>query len=317
MTHSMDATEPRPKVELTDAEAWEAFRSLPLDGSDLYTSLRAHLSKSGFFGPDGGTLEVGAGDGFLWDGEGAALLERALARGRVVLTDRDPGCVATCRDRMRREHPAVVVEEADVARLAYPHASFARVLAVHVLHWCDSPESLRGAVAELARVMRPDARALVVTVDASVHMAEVYALMQDAKARLEARGVPLDLEIPERPPRIGRFCAENAASYLRASFGDVRPIRIDYAHRVVGVHPHLPISGEDLVVRYVESAPFLRAARVDRAALDAFFGEMRSAVAASIRASGAFRVSRRDVLYECRSPRLRATPPANTAPPGR
>ncbi|HBQ15905.1 MAG TPA: hypothetical protein DEF51_33850 [Myxococcales bacterium] len=300
----MTSTELAPKVELTDAEAWEAFRSLPLDGADLYTSLREHLSTSGFFVHDGDTLEVGAGDGFLWDGDGVALIHRALARGRLVLTDSDPGCVRTCRDRIRRDHPAVVAEEADAARLAYPSASFARVLAIHVLHWCDSTESIRSAVAQLARVMRPDARALVVTVDATVHMAEIYALMQDAKARLEARGVRLDAEIPERPPRIGRFCTDNAASYLHASFGDVRAITMEYAHRVVGVHPHLPIAGEDLVVRYVESAPFLRAAEVDRAALEAFLGEIRNAVAASIRVSGAFRVSRCDVLYECRSPRL-------------
>lgn len=303
----MTCSRRRSKLELTDAQAWEAFRSLPLDGADLYTRLREHLSTSAFFGDDGDTLEVGAGDGFLWEGEGAVLLERALARGRLVLTDRDPECVATCRDRIRRTHSTVVVEEADVAGLAYGPACFARVLAVHVLHWCDSPDAVRTAVAELARVMRPDAHALVVTVDAAVHMAEVYSLMHDAKARLRSRGMHLDVEIPERPPRISRFCAGNAASYLCAAFGDVRAVPIGYAHRVVPADPHLPIAGEDLVARYVGSAPFLRAASVASAALEAFLDEIRLLVADAIRVSGAFHVSRRDVLYECRSPLIRAS----------
>lgn len=289
-------------MTLTDTQVWEAFRSLPLEGEDLFARIRRHFTETAFFGLAGPTLEVGSGDGFLWQGDGEPVLPLALSRGSLTLTDVDPERVAACRATALATCPSVVIEEADVLRLPYETGRFARVLAVQVLHWCDTPEALRTAIAELARVTHPQGRALVVTVDANVHMAEVYSLMHQANARLTARGIPLRVEIPSHPPRVARFCAANAQSCLQAAFGEVRRIDCNYAHRVEHAHPLLPISGAELVAKYVGSAPFLRNVD-DPTRVEAFLDEAQRLVAATIENSGVFRVSRRDVLFECMGPR--------------
>lgn len=287
----------RSAAELTDAEVWEAFRTLPLDGRDLYDALEAHLRGTAFFNSAGDTLDVGAGDGYLWRRAGSSLLREATARGRLLLTDTD--VQALDRARTALDDGNIVVELADACALPYASAAFARLLAVHVLHWCGSPADIRRGVAELARVARPGASVVVVTVDETVHLREVYGLMREAKARLAARGIDLDVELPTVPPRILRFCASNAEDFLTEAFPRVTRIDIDYAHLVESAHPKLGVAGADFVVRYLRSSPSLVPTEQTAIALEVFFEEARAIVAEAISKTGAFRMSRRDVLYAC------------------
>lgn len=280
-------------MTLSPVDVWAAFRALRTDGADVYASLRRHLPESGFLKRPGDTLELGAGDGFLWRGEGAPLLRSACSRGSVLLTDVDPA-VEQCRNL-----GGVAVERADAGRLPYQAERFARVLAVQVLHWCELP----AAVNELARVLDTEGCAVVVTVDERVHLTEVYALMREAKGRLQARGVPFDVVLPAVPPRISRFCASNAEELLSGAFASVRRIDFDYAHLFEARHPSLPVGGGELLSLYVGSAPFLRETQLEPGRLDAFIAEVKVLAEEAIAARGAFRASRRDVLYECSSRR--------------
>lgn len=291
-------------VSLSDEEVWEAFRTVALDGDDLYVQLRRYLTESGFFDQPGDTLEVGAGDGALWRADGESLLDLAASKGRVVLTDADAACVEKCRT-LRRSRAVVDTAECDAQRVPYPDATFARVLAVQVLHWCSGTDGIRTAVHELARVARQDSRVVVVTVDAHVHMVELYSLMHQAKERMTSEGLRFDVEVPRHPPRIAGFCATNAGEYLRASFGAMRRVDVRYAHRIERAHPALPLAGDHLVAKYVESAPFLRQSGEDDDSKRAFLKAVRGLVSDAIARHGAFRMSRCDVIYDCTEPQHR------------
>lgn len=274
-------------MSLSDSEVWSAVQTLRVDGEDLYPSLREHMLASGFLEGAGATLEVGAGDGTLWRAGGETSLRLALALGPVVLTDRHPQPVLN----------GVWQALADAAALPFGDAAFSRALAVHVLHWCD----VAAALADLSRVLRPGGRLFVVTVDERVHLAEVYQLMREAGARLEARGAPLSVEIPTQPPRIGRFSAGNAETRLGRAFAKVVRVDFDYAHLFEPRHPSLAVDGAELLARYVASAPFLQDQPPATAAR--YVGEVKALAAQAISARGVFRASRRDVLYDCSAPR--------------
>lgn len=91
----------------------------------------------------------------------------------IVLTDSDPGCVERCRAKLGATHPGIPAEHASVTQPPDGARRFSRVLCVQVLHGCETPGAIRTAVAELARVLRPGGRAVVVTVVEMVHLAEI------------------------------------------------------------------------------------------------------------------------------------------------
>ena len=100
-------------------------------------------------------LEIGCGPG-------VALAEAAsrASRGFVAGTDPSPVMVAQARRRCRAAIAArrAEVRQAPAAALPYPEVSFTRAFSVNALpHWPSAREGL----AELHRVLRPDARVVV------------------------------------------------------------------------------------------------------------------------------------------------------------
>lgn len=283
---------------MSEPDVWQEFRRLPLIGGDVYAHTIEHMKRSGFFGASGDTLEIGGGDGEVWRVGGDDALAAALAAGRLVVTDRDADLVARCAGLGHLHRPGIVIESADVTRLQYRDCSFARVVAVHVLHWCATPDAIATAIHEIARVLRDDGRALVVTVDDSVHMRELYDVMRRAKASLARRGIAVDLDIPRTSPRVLPFCASNAPEYLSRRFESVRRVDCDYAHVVDWRYQRLDVPGHDFMAEYLKTLPFLRGVP------QAFHEEVAALVRVEIVAHGAFRFSRRDVIYDCSRPRV-------------
>lgn len=287
-------------VDAEEFWVWSAFAALPLEGRALNAALADALIEDAELRTPGDTLEVGAGEARLWEAPG--LREAALCAGRLVLTDADRPLVGRVANSVHLRSPGIVVEHADVGALPYPTAAFARALAVHVLHWRGTEDAVRQAVVELARVLRDDGTLYVVTVDEAVHMRELYELLNRAAADVREQGLPIRAIIPSASPRVQPFCAGNAEALLRERFELLSVRRFDYAHLVEPLHPSGG-SGEDFVVRYARTLPFIREAVSEGALSEPFFEALRAVVRAEFDRAGAFRFSRTDVLYRCSLPR--------------
>ncbi len=280
-------------TELDETWVWEAFRHLRLEGRGLYDRLAEHVGSAEVLAMRGDTLEIGGGDAHLWLTGGQALLARVLERGRLVITERDPALVATARAGPIAHVPGVDVSTADVLDLPFATGHFARVIAVHVLHWCGTEDGVRKAASEIARVLAPGGSALLVTVDERTHMRELYALLRRA-----ADAVGMSEPVPEVSPRVLPFCASNATEILSDSF--IGRTRTDWAYaHLVERFTSGGVAAEDFVERYVRTLPFVRDALARGAVPATLWAELRRLVLGELDAEGVLRWSRRDVLYEC------------------
>jgi SAM-dependent methyltransferase len=150
----------------------------------------------------GHVLEVGCGPGWLW--ADTAALPAGL---RLTLTDLSPGMVAVARDRAGASSGLEVVEAkvADARELPFDDEAFDVVIANHMLYHVPAPET---AVAELARVLRPDG-VLMAATSGPRHLRELWEI------RAEVFGGPprsLNTEV---------FGSVTGASILRAFFSNV------------------------------------------------------------------------------------------------
>lgn len=290
---------------LGEVAVWEAFRALRTEGMPIHACLVKYLREHDIFRTPGETLEIGGGDGELWRAGGEELVATALSAGALHVADSDPQLVEKCRTSELLGRENVVVEVADVTRLLYRDRQFARIIVVHVLHWCQRPDLVRQAVLELARVLQPGGRALVVTVDERIHMAEIYQLMKQARDRVLGQGLDLEEEIPSASPRVLPFCAGNAVEFLQGAFASVHRVDCNYAHLVEAQHPSLGVSGEEFFVSYLRTLPFIKEAVGKNRLPEVFFEEVRRLFKAHMAAHGTFRMSRCDVIYDCAAPRVR------------
>jgi SAM-dependent methyltransferase len=115
-------------------------------------------------------LECGCGTGRFWE---TGWLPRSV---RLTLTDLSPGMVAEATARAGECGFGTVTGRAcDVQELPFDEASFDAVVANHMLYHVPDPDR---AVAELARVVRPDGTVLVAT-NGYGHMAEINAAIAE------------------------------------------------------------------------------------------------------------------------------------------
>lgn len=154
-----------------------------VDGSRL--DVRSHLHRAFATAPeplpvfeaalvewrDGATvLECGCGNGRFWDNPA---LPRSL---RLTLTDLSPGMVDEAMERVRPFGFAAVAGRAcDVQALPFDDHTFDVVLANHMLYHVPDPDR---AVAELARVVRPDGAVLAAT-NGFGHMDQITQLVAE------------------------------------------------------------------------------------------------------------------------------------------
>jgi SAM-dependent methyltransferase len=119
---------------------------------------------------DGDVLEVGCGAGWFW-AEAAPYLSPGL---RIQLTDISPGMVKQAVSRARENGHWTQLEGcvADASHLPFRDASFNAVLAGHMLYHVSDP---REALAEIARVLRPNGTAVIATNGIS-NMRELFDL---------------------------------------------------------------------------------------------------------------------------------------------
>jgi SAM-dependent methyltransferase len=139
------------------------------DSSKLMARMRLHLKYGGATVLDqlpgrlgipagASVLEVGCGPGRFWERAAAAFPSDI----DILLTDISPGMVeeAVARVRGIGRWSKVRGQLADVIALPFADASFDVVLAMHMLYHAADPQA---AVAEIARVLRPDGMAVATT----------------------------------------------------------------------------------------------------------------------------------------------------------
>ena len=103
-------------------------------------------------------LDIGCGAGWLWN-RAASRLPNDL---KLMLVDRSAGMVAEAygRTSSHGRFEAVDALIADATALPFADSSFDTVVAMHMLYHVPDPMD---AVREMARVLRPDGRAIVTT----------------------------------------------------------------------------------------------------------------------------------------------------------
>lgn len=214
-------------------------------------------------------LEVGCGDGRLWAVEDSPRPDLA-----ITLVDLSAGMVAAALDRVTTsaDGPSVRGAVSNVQRLPFSDASFDVVVANHMLYHAPDPAR---AVAELARLVRPDGM-LVAATNGARHLMEI------GEIRAEVFGAP------SLADTVLAFGIETGAPMLRTVFDEVE--WVDYADQLVCSDP------AD-VVAYLRSVPPGEAA--DAAQQE----QMEAAVHARFGSGGGvMRISKESGVFLCRRP---------------
>ncbi len=151
-------------------------------------------------------LEIGCGNGELWQHVGAEI----LASRRVDVTDVSEGMV---EDAAARLGAGLHFRVEDCQRLSYGDDSFDAVIANHVLFYVkDIPQAL----GEIRRVLRPDGVFYCSTYGRE-HMKEITSLVQEFDPRVTLSDVAL-YEL---------FGLENGRAMLERVFGRVEQVLYD------------------------------------------------------------------------------------------
>jgi SAM-dependent methyltransferase len=217
-------------------------------------------------------LEVGCGAGWLW-AEASAHLPMGLY---LTLTDLSPGMVAEAVARVGglERHRRVGGRVADAQALPFAADSFDVVVANHMLYHVPDPGS---AVAELARVVRPDGVLMAGTVGAD-HLREL------AEIRAEVFGGSRVLAT------VDTFGIEVGGPMLRGCFVDVEWRHYD---------DWLDCTDPDDVLAFLASTPPVEGASHE---------ERRRVVEAVHRrfaaGGGRMRVSKETGVFVCARPRV-------------
>jgi len=123
----------------------------------------------------GDVLDVGSGDG-------AAAGYLAPYCRSLTCIDNNPRMLEAAKERLGR-HENVTVSAADVHELPFKQASFDSIIMFHTLTYAEKPQR---ALEECARVLRPEGRVVVLTLDAHEH-SEVTAAYGERHAGFTPR----------------------------------------------------------------------------------------------------------------------------------
>ncbi len=149
-------------------------------------------------------LDIGCGPGLTTE----ALAQAVGARGSVIGVDIAPSMLSIARQRCA-VLPQVAFERADVTRLPWEDGHFDVALASQVYEYV---EQIYAALAELARVIRPGGRAVLVDTDWE---SAVWASHDDARMRRVLEAWNQHIPHPQLPRTLKR-------RLLQAGFADVR-----------------------------------------------------------------------------------------------
>jgi ArsR family transcriptional regulator len=205
-----------------NAVEWDSIRSLHVDDAQVEAALRSLVSAS----PEARLLDVGTGTG--------RMLQLLSSRvGQAVGVDSSREMLAMARANIADPSYAnCAVRQADMYQLPWPDGSFDIAIAHMVLHFADDPAA---AVAEAARVLRPDGRLLIV--DFASHDIE------ELRTRYAHRRLGF------RPQEVETWCAGSAMTMrtVRSLDGDPLTVTIWEARKLPTVEFRPAMPGNDVL----------------------------------------------------------------------
>jgi SAM-dependent methyltransferase len=220
--------------------------------------------------PSTRVLEVGCGPGTLWQ----HCADRVPNGARIVLTDFSMGMVDAARHNLGDYSFVEAVAVVDTQSLPFDDGAFDVVVANHMLY--HVPDRRR-ALAEVARVLRPDGTFFAAT-NGGRHLDELFDLADELGGCRVDRGSSV---------RAG-FALENGAAQLADHFGKVE----------------LHAFGDGLLV--TEAEPLAAYIRSGFGASVPSFEILRDAIAARIEANGPIEITKSSGLFVADHP-LRQT----------
>lgn len=163
-------------------------------------------------------LELGCGNGALWT-ENRKGLPKSI---RVVLSDKSEGMLRDAREALG-EDERFSYQSFDCREIPFADDSFDRIIANHLLFYCEDISRVLG---ECARVLKPDGRFACSTYGCQ-HMKEITELVQQFHSSIVLSSECL----------YERFGLENGAEMLGAFFEDNRLLRYEDAIEVTESEP--------------------------------------------------------------------------------
>lgn len=148
-------------------------------------------------------LEIGCGDGALWMENKSRIPETV----QITLSDASNGMLRDARRNIGAEEKNFSFLAFDAHKIPFPDETFDRVIANHVLFYC---EDIRQVCREVSRVLKPGGEFLCSTYG-KAHMREITELVQEFDERIVLSGEKL----------YECFGLETGADILRESFSDI------------------------------------------------------------------------------------------------
>ncbi|MGI6238467.1 MAG: class I SAM-dependent methyltransferase [Christensenellales bacterium] len=206
-------------------------------------------------------LDIGCGSGDIWT-------HRPLPEGlHLTLADASEGMLDAARARTAGiQGVEFAFVRADACDLPFEDGAFDLALAANMLFHV---EDVGTAIAELARVLRPEGRLCATTISEH-NMRELYALAQKHGAAF--------------PSPARQFLRENGAQRLEGHFSDVR--RIDHASM-------LQVTEAEPLIDYIQSMD------VSGMNSDAMIARMRSEMQTKIERDGSFDITKLHSIFVC------------------
>ena len=287
----------------TNLDVRQQFNKLPREKNvEIWKILSDHYKTINFMEGEGQTLEVGAGNGLFWKEIDQEILPSLLKQGKVYITDSSEGMVEACKKKDFAAIEDVIVETCDVAKMTYGDSSMKRIIANFMLYECKTEDKVIAGIKEMARVLQPDGKAIIVAMNEEAHMIQLYSTLEQAQERLKKKGFIIATKFPHQAPAILPFCKGNAEKYLRPCFKEIKMTSNPNAILVHEQMENCEISGPEFVVMYLQSLAFVQEAMKKGELTEMFFKEIENIVREEIKSQGVFRITREDIIFDCSNP---------------
>lgn len=213
--HQIDWSQMLELIHLTGME--KSLKTQYQNATNISTRIRLHkeFSHNSYgwfpwffdqcqFQPEQKILELGCGNGAFWHENETRIPENS----QIILSDISDGMLRDAKRNLSIKHTLFTYEVIDCQHIPYPDHSFDRVIAGHLLFYC---EDIPAVCQEIHRVLKPNGLFLASTYGAQ-HMLEINQLVREFDNRISLSAEKL----------YERFGLENGKQLLSPYFSEIQ-----------------------------------------------------------------------------------------------